>query len=82
MPQNRSTETRELDDVGAVAIEDQDGPGVDHNPGARDRLEGDVTGRTLPHAPREAGPGGVRRVRAPLSLWSWGMGKKSLYVGK
>ena len=34
--------TRQLDDVGAVAIEDQDGPGGDLNPGARDCLEGDV----------------------------------------
>jgi hypothetical protein len=37
-----ATRPRQLVDVGAVAIEDQDGPGVDRNPGARDRLEGDV----------------------------------------
>src|SRR5918995_5791573 len=40
--------TRQLDDVGAVAIEDQDGPGAHRNPGARDRLEGDVPGGAVP----------------------------------
>jgi hypothetical protein len=45
---DRGAQTRQLDDVGAVAIEDQDGPGVDQNPGARDRPEGDGPGRAVP----------------------------------
>jgi hypothetical protein len=45
---DRGDQTRQLDDVGAVAMEDQDGPGVDRSPGARDRLEGDVPGRAVP----------------------------------
>jgi hypothetical protein len=39
---DRGDQTRELDDVAAVAIEDQDGPGTDQSVGARDCLEGDV----------------------------------------
>ena len=41
-------QTSQLDDVGPVAVEDQDGPGVDHNPGAGDRLERDDPGRAVP----------------------------------
>jgi hypothetical protein len=31
---DRGDETRQLNDLGAVATEDQDSPGADHNPGA------------------------------------------------
>jgi hypothetical protein len=65
---DRGDQTRQLDDVGPVAIEDQDGSGVDRNPGARDRLEGDVPGGAVPddvhllvgRAVHLVGPAGMR----------------------
>jgi hypothetical protein len=45
---DRGDQACQLDDVGPVAIEDQDGPGVYRNPGAGDRLEGDVPGGAVP----------------------------------
>ncbi len=45
---DRRDQTRQLDDIGVVAIKDQDGAGAHRNPGARDRLEGDVACRAVP----------------------------------
>jgi NAD(P)-dependent dehydrogenase (short-subunit alcohol dehydrogenase family) len=51
---DRGDQTRQLDDVGAVAIEDQDGAGVDQDSGAGGRLEGKVPGRAVPDVPRRS----------------------------